>query len=133
MRRRGGLLLLEVLVALALLAGVVVSFLVANAHAIHEHAVASERCVAADLARDLLTRWRLETQIPRDETEGTFDGSAGWSWALAVRPLLIEQAGAMMAMTLEIRHADGDGGQRVIEAYTWLREPAEDDTHGTRD
>ncbi len=77
--KRPALTLIEVVAALALLATVVASVLVAQTRSMQQIRQADQRRKAAELAESLLTQWRLNQTALDSPAQGTFS-EEGWSW-----------------------------------------------------
>ncbi len=129
MRRRArGMMLIDVLAALVLLGGTVVTLLLAQSRAVQQLASSRRHATAATLASELLTSWRLaETDVRAPDT-GVFPDHADWSWRRTATQTLVAETVETIEIRLDVVHREGDGVTETRTTYRWLelpdREPA---------
>lgn len=119
MRRKTALTLIEVVAALALLAGVATLLLTAQGRSLEQLRATGRQERAAALADALLARWRLEPGGAAVPLEGAFDEWPGWHWRRRVAPCTIAELDEV-SLTIYLR--DGATEQDLL-SYTWFEVP----------
>lgn len=77
---RRGATLVEVLAATVILGGAVASMLLAQSAGLEQLRNAELQAVARNVAAELITNWRIESQSLAWADEGGVADSPGWSW-----------------------------------------------------
>lgn len=119
MIRTRGLVLIEVVAALALLASTATLLLVAHGRSLTQLHSTNQQETAARLAEELLTAWKLENADTTLAGEGSFAQSAGWRWTRTVKPYEGAPNSDVVEITLTVLHTKGTQ-ERVLATYTWL-------------
>jgi Tfp pilus assembly protein PilV len=127
MARRSGLTLIEVVASLTLLAVTTVALLQAQNQALIQLRANQDQEIAAGLAHELITSWRIKTAERPEQGEGRFDDQPGWSWRLDSRPCSLAQTLPLEEFQLVINRRDSDGGVKTVARYQWIEDKAGDD------
>ncbi len=110
MARTRSMILIEVVAALALLGTTIVAILVVRSRSLVQLQTAGERLQATQLARELITDWRLrQINVTRDD-HGEFEfepepgpgPGSGWSWRRSVSSVVVADKAELTLITLEI-------------------------------
>ena len=125
MARPRSMILIEVVAALALLGTTIVVILVVRSRSLVQLQTAGDRLQAAQLARELITDWRLrQTNVTRDD-HGEFEPGPGpgpgWSWRRSVSSVVVADRVEMKLITLDIVRRNGSN--EAVTSYPWLEEP----------
>lgn len=118
--RRRAMTLIEVLAALVLLGGVIVTVLVAQSRSLTQQTAAERQRRATQLAENLLVRWRLEGIATIEPDRGSFEHEAGWCWQRDVRRRVLLGDLEMKEVVLTILKAGPDHGDEELLQLTWL-------------
>jgi type II secretion system protein I len=116
---RMGLTLVEVLAALALLAGAVTTLLLTQSRTLQQQTTSRQQCEASRLAEALLQQWQLEGEDLSLPGEGDFSNQSGWSWRRSVGEQSTGDSTRLLRVHLEIICAQATERQTVVE-YEWL-------------
>lgn len=123
MPKTRGFMLIEVLAALVLLGGTVVTLLVAQSKSLEQLRIAQRQATAAHLARELLTTWQVEEVDLVTGDEGVFDGNVEWSWRRTVERTTVSGSIPMTQVTVEIIYVADDAGPQIVAQYEWFEVP----------
>lgn len=125
MNRSRGLSLIEVVAALALLAGAAAGLLTAHGAALGQLAATRHQETATTLAEELITEWKIKPPNGTGEREGRFEGRPSWRWTRSLRPYPSVGKAPIRELTLIIYRMDERGKEQVMGSYTSL-ETADD-------
>jgi general secretion pathway protein I len=119
----GGFTLLEVLVALGVLALTMGAVIKAVGGYTANQSYLRDRTLAVWVARNVLTEQQLENAWPGvGEFEGTMDmGKQEWSWLVRVTQTEEEE---LRRLDVEVRVTDSDAEQPLAVLSGFLRQPA---------
>lgn len=114
------LTLIEVVAALALLAGALTALLVAQTRGLKQLQAMREQERAAVLAEELIQRWKIEPPTMTDRLDGAFESAPGWWWLRAATASSILDDPDVRQVTLSIYRRETDGLEHLVTTYTWL-------------
>ena len=124
--RARGISLIEVVAALALIGTAITMLLGAQARSLEQLAVTRDRQIATELARELITAWRIDPLRQEPAREGSFASHPGWRWTRGEMPYRSTSRLALQEVTLTIHRVDGSGHESHVAGYTWLERPGEE-------
>ena len=122
-----GMILIDVLAALAILGGTVVTLLLAQSRALQQATALRRQATAATLAHELLVDWRLKDIDVRVNDTSVCNSLAGWSWRRSAGATLVADSIEMMQITLDIIYAEPAASPPIIATYRWLELPSDAD------
>ena len=124
MRRRArGMMLIDVLAALVLLGGTVVTLLLAQSRAVQQLAWSRQHATASMLASELLTSWRLAETDVRAPDAGVFPDHPDWSWRRTAAQTIVAETVEAIEIRLDVVQREGDGVTKTRATYRWLELP----------
>lgn len=116
-KRRNALTLVEVVCALSLLAVTATLLLTAQARSLDQLRHVEKRRQAAELASQLVDRWRLENTLVTVEDEGWLGDGSEWSWKRTVRQ---RSDTDLWEVHLIIERRQLDRSKCIVAEYVWL-------------
>lgn len=117
MKRHRALSLIEVLAAMTLLAGTMVSLVLAQGRSLQQLAATRRQHTADALARELVLHWTMEPP-PSDSCEGSFGEQPGWRYVRRAQPSSWDDK--LLEMTVTIFAMDSRGEEVVASSLVWL-------------
>jgi hypothetical protein len=118
MTSRRSFLLLEVVLGLALLAGLGVSLVQLEAHSIRQFRRAQERGRVGNLVDELLWSWS-ESKVPVTlPASGQFSSSL--RWRREIRPVRIAEGVICTQVSVIVDHMDAHGALSPVYRVDWL-------------
>ncbi len=111
--------LIEVMAALVLIGGSIVTLLNIQARSAGQATASNHQRTAACLAEELLATWTLEKCDLSLDQEAAFTEPAGWFWRRSVSTPAVVLPAEMIQIELEIIRTNDLGEAQTIASYTW--------------
>ena len=121
-----GFTLVEVLAALALLAGTVTCLLLAETRALRQHADAQRRAEVTALAEELIRQWKVEQVELSQPAAGFCEAEPRLRWQRTVEPFQTASNPTLLRVTLRLLELDQGGNERTLTTLVWLINPPEE-------
>ena len=120
-RRRHGLTLIEVLVALVIIGGSVTSMLVAQSNCLGGLKGSQMELTAQHLAKELIATWAVDKEDLHLDASGSISSRRGWTWQRVARRIPLTEDAIATEVTL---HIEFDSGLRRTavwrRGFVWL-------------
>ena len=127
MHRRRAFTLIEVVAALALLSTTLVFLLAAQQRGLQRLAESREQETAAQMARELIAEWRLQSKGFRAGGDGIFPVASAWRWTRTEEPFGHTEGTRLRQVTLAVFHEQEPRlpNPTPVVSYVWLEEITE--------
>jgi len=119
--RAPALTLVEVLVALFILAGGLLAGILAQRRYLRQIGDLADQAAAAEVARDLMAKALAAPALRQGNRRGTVTDHPGWQWAVSVRrePSLLRSR--VYRLAARVLRREPDGGQTCVARLETMR------------
>ncbi|MCC7291868.1 MAG: hypothetical protein IT449_07395 [Phycisphaerales bacterium] len=115
--------MVEVLAALALIAGTMTALLLAQSRSVQQLAATKHSAEAHALAEALILRWKVNPAAPL-ENEGAFEDSR-FRWTREAVPSTLSSSRELLEIRFRVYGRNEGGDEQMWAEYVWLEAPLE--------
>jgi type II secretory pathway pseudopilin PulG len=120
------LTLLEVVVALVLVATTASALLVAHGRSLEQAKRIEHLDRGESLARQLILQWRVEPVGDAPCQEGKFKDNPAWRWTRICKPATNREDSPLLEVCLTLHRLKLDGDEEELLSYTWIEKQEEE-------